>query len=337
MIAFASAITNEEIYARCALKGFQLAAEEDTEILGLPASGSIFRSYNMLIERAVEQFGVDGLEFLVLVHQDAEIVDADFVARIRETFARYPDAAIVGCAGAIDVRNIAWWEGSVTWASFTHRFDDYGGGELPALAWVPETIPVYAETGPVTSIDGFVMAFSPWAIENLRFDESIGGLLHGYDFDICMQAAAAGKQVVTASPRVVHHHSLNLISEVDGWISAHMKLAEKWHDRIPVSNPDWRDRARRAEAELSATRLAAGAGSLIWHHRLLQMERRQVELEGSLSWRVTRPLRWLSARLRRRPREQAAPRLEGQYSIPQLPGSSSASTSSERENNGLPR
>lgn len=337
MIAFAAAITNEQIYARCALAGFRLAAEEDTEILGYPASGSIFRSYNMLIERAIERFGTDGLEFLVLVHQDAEIVDEDFVAKIRRAFAEYPDAAIVGCAGAVDVRSIAWWEGSVTWASFTHRFDDYGGGEIPAMAWAPERIPVYAETGPVTSIDGFVMAFSPWAIENLRFDESIGGLLHGYDFDICMQAAAAGKQVVTASPRVVHHHSLNLISEVDGWISAHMKLAEKWHDQIPVSNPDWRDRARRAEAELSATRLAAGSGSLIWHHRLLELERRQAALEGSLSWRLTRPLRWLSAKLRRRPRPDAGPRPERSSEIPQLPGSSSASRISERENSGLPR
>ena len=176
MIGFAAAITDKEMYERCALKGFQLAAEPDTEILGYPADGSIFRSYNMLLNLTLERFGPDGLEFLVLVHQDAEIVDADFIAKIREAFANHPDAAIVGCAGALDVRSIAWWEGSVTWASFTHRFDDYGGGEIPAMAWAPERMPVYAETGPVDSLDGFVMAFSPWAIANLRFDESIGGL-----------------------------------------------------------------------------------------------------------------------------------------------------------------
>ena len=41
------------------------------------------------------------------------------------------------------------------------------------------------------------MVLSPWAVRELRFDESLGKL-HGYDFDICMQARAAGKKVVDA-------------------------------------------------------------------------------------------------------------------------------------------
>ena len=45
------------------------------------------------------------------------------------------------------------------------------------------------------------MVLSPWAVRELRFDESLGKL-HGYDFDICMQARAAGKKVVTADFRV---------------------------------------------------------------------------------------------------------------------------------------
>ena len=65
----------------------------------------------------------EDLEALVLLHQDAEIVDADFCAKIREAL-RDPEVALVGCAGAIGVRSIAWWEGSVTWASFTHRYKE---------------------------------------------------------------------------------------------------------------------------------------------------------------------------------------------------------------------
>jgi hypothetical protein len=337
MIAFAAAITKEDVYERCALKGFELVAEPDTEILGYPADGSIFRSYNMLLDLALKRFGPDGLEFLVLVHQDAEIIDPDFLPKVREAFADHPDAAIVGCAGALDVRSIAWWEGSVTWASYTHRFDDYGGGEIPAMAWMPERTPVYAENGPVDSLDGFVMAFSPWAIANLRFDESIGGLLHGYDFDICMQARSMGKQVVTAPLRVVHHHSLQLISQVDGWIVAHMKLTEKWHDQLPVVSEDWRERARRAEAELSATRLTAGAGQLIWQQRLSQLESMVRAYEGSLSWRLTAPLRRISLGFRRH-RPRAA--VEGDafsYDVPGLPEPSSTSRTSAREKSGLPR
>jgi hypothetical protein len=336
MIGFAAAITDEAMYERCALKGFELAAEPDTEILGYPADGSIFRSYNMLLDLALKRFGPDGLEFLVLVHQDAEIIDSDFIPKIREAFAAHPDAAIVGCAGALDVRSIAWWEGSVTWASYTHRFDDFGGGEIPAMAWAPERMPVYAKTGRVDSLDGFVMAFSPWAISNLRFDESIGGLLHGYDFDICMQAQAAGKQVVTAPLRVVHHHSLQLISQVDGWIVAHMTLAEKWHDQLPVVSEDWRQRARRAVAELSATRLTAGAGRLIWHQRLGQLEGLLRDYEHSISWRVTAPLRRISWWIRRRGRHRGGRREAFSYEVPGLPEPSSTSRSSSRENSGLP-
>jgi hypothetical protein len=317
MIAFACAITEEDIYERYALPGIGLASDPDSELLAYGAIGSVFRSYNMLLDKAKQR---GDLEALVVVHQDAEIVDPDFLPKVREAL-QDPDVALVGCAGAIDVRSIAWWEGSVTWASFTHRFDEFGGGELPALSWIPEKIPVFAETGEVDSIDGFVIAFSPWAIENLRFDETIGGVLHGYDFDICMQARAAGKKIVTADLRVVHHHSLTLITGIESWIEAHIKLAEKWHDELPVTSLDWRRRARLAEAELAALRLGAGASQLIWEHRQDELERELEMIQGSVSWRLTRPLRWI----RRVLRGEKKPAPIGEDERPKLPVSAASS------------
>jgi Glycosyltransferase like family len=308
MIAFGCAITAGKIYERFAEPGIRLAAEPDSEILVHATTGSIFRNYNLLLDRAAKR---DGLEALVLLHQDAEIVDPEFCAKVREAL-RDPEVALVGCAGAIGVRNIAWWQGSVTWASFTHHYEELGGGEIEALSWQRDAIPVHAHTGEVDAIDGFVMAVSPWAVRELRFDESLGQALHGYDFDYCLQAREAGRKVVTADFRVIHHHSLTLIGNVESWIEAHIKIAEKWDGRIPgvgAGGGDWKQRARRAEAEASAAQTQAGAERILREAtvKALQEERAKIKAlkreiavyRNSKSWRIAAPGRWLGRALRR--------------------------------------
>src|SRR5687768_13667133 len=109
MIAFGSAITKPEVYRLCAEPGVRRAAEADSELDALPATGTVFSSYNALLDRAA---GREDLEALVLVHQDAEIVDADFCAKARAALAD-PAVGIAGCVGAVGVRSIAWWDGSV--------------------------------------------------------------------------------------------------------------------------------------------------------------------------------------------------------------------------------
>ena len=138
----------------------------------MPSIGSIFESYNALLDQAAER---DDLEALVLVHQDAEIVDADFCAHVREALAD-PEVGVVGCVGAIGVRSIAWWEGSVSLASFVHRYDEHGGGDLPAFSWAWDEAPPYARIGEVDTLDGFLLVLSPWAVRNVRFDESLGAV-----------------------------------------------------------------------------------------------------------------------------------------------------------------
>jgi Glycosyltransferase like family len=307
MIAFGCAITQPPIYQRFAEPGIRLAAEPDSEILAYAAAGSIFRSYNLLLDRAAK---MEGLEALVLLHQDAEIVDPDFCEKAREAL-RDPEVALVGCAGAIGVRSLAWWEGSVTWASFTHRYEELGGGEIPSLSWKRDELPVYATTGEVDAIDGFVMVLSPWALRELRFDESLGQKLHGYDFDFCLQVREAGRKVVTADFRVIHHHSLKLIGHVPSWVAAHIKIAEKWDGRLSdVGAGDWRQRALRAEAEAAAARTQTAAAKLLRDASITAQKRRIAEVRTALnmeiaevkeskSWRVTAPARSLGRWIRR--------------------------------------
>jgi hypothetical protein len=293
MIAFASSITDASMYARAAEPGIRRAAEPDSEVLANAAAGSIFRSYNLILDTFA---GRDDLEALVLLHQDAEIVNGDFCANLRAALAD-PDVGVVGCVGAVGVRSIAWWEGSATWASFTHRYEELGGGELPGFSYANGNLPSFATTGEVETVDGFVLALSPWVVRNIRFDESLGQL-HGYDFDFCLQVRAAGRKVATADFKVVHHHSLELVSNPETWLAAHMRVAEKWAGRMPgVTEPggDWRQRALRAEAEASLARTQAVAAMLHADARNADLARQVEEMTGSISWRITAPLRRLNA------------------------------------------
>jgi hypothetical protein len=299
VIIFASAVTDPDVFERCAQTGVRRLqdAEPNIEHIVFASMGSLFRNYNLILDQVRKRGDIDDVETLVLIHQDAEIQDPEFTTKVRAALAD-PEVAIVGCAGAVDVRSIAWWEGSITWASFTHRYDELGGGEIPAFSWMTEKKPPFAQLGEVDSIDGFVMALSPWAIQNLVFDESLGKI-HGYDFDACMQVRSAGKKVVTADLQVVHHHSLRLIEDVESWINAYMQVAQKWDDELPhrgSRDGDWEFRARRAEAEASAARLMGGLEELLRVAHWKQLD----ALQNSLSWRITKPLRAISARVRSR-------------------------------------
>ena len=297
MIAFGCAITRPDVYREAAGPGLRRAAEPDSELFEHSAPGTLFENYNALIERAA---ALDDLEALVLVHQDTEIVDDDFCSRAREALAD-PEVGLVGSVGAVGVRSIAWWEGSVATASFVHRFGEHGGGDLPAFSWSWDEAPPYARLGEVETLDGFLLVLSPWTVRNIRFDESLG-TLHGYDFDFCLQVREAGRKVVTADLRAIHHHSLDLVSQPESWIEAHMRIAEKWDGRMPhvgTAAGSWKERTRRAEAERDAAGLEARARALKAEARVRELEFALGEATGSISWRLTGPLRRLS-RLRTR-------------------------------------
>ncbi|MFZ0041190.1 MAG: glycosyltransferase [Solirubrobacteraceae bacterium] len=290
MIVFASAVTAPDSFEKYAQAGIARAAEPDSRTIADPARGSIFASYNAILEEAAE---IEGLEALVLLHQDAEIEDGDFCAKLRTALAD-PSVGVVGCVGAIGVRSIAWWEGSVTWASFTHRATELGGGDFPSMTWGEDDHPPYAQLGDVDTVDGFVMGLSPWVVRNIRFDESLPGGLHGYDFDFCLQVREAGRRIVTADLKVIHNHSLELASDLDGWSAGYIAVADKWEGRMPgvgSAGGTFKQRARRAEAEAGATRAVALSTEMKRDARAVAQRRDMTEMIQSIGWRMTAPLR----------------------------------------------
>jgi Glycosyltransferase like family len=302
MIAFGTAITKPEVFRTCAEPGIRLTAEADSVVYALPASGTIFESYNAVLDRAAER---DDLEALVLVHQDAELVSDYLCSTIRETLAD-PEVGLIGCAGAVGVRSIAWWEASVTLSHFINRYPEHGGGDLHAFSWNWGDAPAYARTGEVETVDGFVLVLSPWVVRNLRFDENLGGF-HGYDLDYCLQVRESGRKVVTADFRAIHHRPLEMVPDQREWIDAHIRVAEKWDGRMPgvgTGPGSWRDRALRAEAQRDAALSLAHATAQEIEARQAMLERMIPETRTSISWRLTAPLR-----LFRRPAPPERPRL----------------------------
>jgi hypothetical protein len=294
MIMFASAITDFGAYERFAAPGIDLVKEDDSVVVAHRSIGSVFRNYNFLLEEARKR---DGLEALVLIHQDAELVDPEFCQTIRDQL-RDPDIALIGCAGSVGARSIAWWEGGVTWAAFNHRFEEFHGGDLEAMTYQRDGLPPNLAPGEVDSIDGFIMILSPWAVENVQFDETMGDL-HGYDFDICCQVRTAGKKVVTADFRGIHHHSLEVISDPGGWKDSYIRMIEKWEGKLPnVRLPeDLKMHSLRSEADAAFNRARVN----IYTHKLEALEDLVRDMETSTSWRLTRPFRAIG-RLVRRPR-----------------------------------
>ncbi len=291
MIAFGTSITRPEVFRRCAEPGIRRAAEPGSEVLAGPATGTIFRSYNAILDRAAE---LDDLEALVLVHQDTELVDADLCAKVRDALAD-PLVGVLGCVGAIGVRSIAWWEASVTLASFVNRYEEHGGGDLHSFSWAWDDAPPYAHTGEVETLDGFLLVLSPWAVREIRFDEGLGDF-HGYDLDFCLQVREAGRKVVTADLRAIHHRPLQMVPDPERWVAAHVAVAEKWDGRMPgigTGPGSWRERALRAEAERDLALAIVHWKALEETARTAAARHAIAETRGSLSWRLTAPLRRL--------------------------------------------
>jgi hypothetical protein len=290
MIAFGSSITLPDVFERHAGPGIERAAEPDSARFVIAAAGSIFRTYNLILEQAA---ALPELEALVLVHQDAEIVDADFCAKLRAEL-RDPEVAVVGCVGAKGVRSIAWWEGSATWGAFVERYEESRGNGVPGLTWNGDGLPPTARTATVDVVDGFMLALAPWTVRHVRFDESLGQAVHGHDLDLCLQVRAAGRKVVAADIDVRHHHPVVLVTDPEGWIEAHMALADKWD----AAETDWKRRARRAEAEAGAARLQGASKLLEAYARAEEHQRELGAVTATASWRVTEPLRRLNGKRR---------------------------------------
>ncbi len=129
-------------------------------------------------------------ECLVLMHDDLEFRDPLLATKLRGWFSD-PSVAIVGLVGARHVTSLRWWEGE-------------RAGRVMDLTQKPFGLHSYP-FGDVDSVDGMMLALSPWALENLMIEGLGYRGFHGYDAELCFQARKTGKRVVVADIRAFHH------------------------------------------------------------------------------------------------------------------------------------
>lgn len=299
VIVFGTSMTDPEAYRRWARPGIRRAAEPDSVILALAAVGSICRSYNLVLDTAKR---IEGLEALVLVQQEVEILDSAVCRKLREALGD-PEVGAVGPMGANGVTSIAWWEGDISAAPVSLRYQRFGGGEVPAYSWKAHTPP----PRDVEVLDGRLLALSPWAVRNVRFDESLSlGL--GYDLDLSVKLRASGRKLRTADlPIAIHTRSLRVVKKLDLWVEGHIAAQGLMEGRLPPTEATglgWRERARRAEAARDAARTLVYSTTHQVDAELAPLERELDELLESRSWRLTEPLRRVNSWRRRR---RAAP------------------------------
>lgn len=196
----------------------------DRTLFALSGQTQLTVAYNTILDA----YRGRGMDAVVLLHDDLEMVDPDAEEKILGAFAE-PDVAIVGVCGGKGDQSLAWWDSETVGRQMT----DSG-----MLDFEPDSRPirgVNAALGQrvidVAFVEGSIMAFSPWAVENLRFDPRYPGFL-GYD-DVCLTARAEGKRVVVADIDTHHHTTIGFKSPAiaEAWDVAEAIFQRKWWGR----------------------------------------------------------------------------------------------------------
>ena len=282
-----------EAYRRYARPGIERAAESDSELLAIAAVGSIARGYNLLLDLAARY---DELEALVLVNQEVELTDPGACTTIRDTLPCRRRGNGLRRRDRCAEHRRAGGPG-------TRRRGDPG---VSGARTRPDARLRLERDKPGARGGGdagrAVLCLWAWPVRHVRLDEGLG-LGQGYDLDYCFQLREHGRSVVAADLPAIYHRPLELVDDKDLFIESHIQTAEKWEGRMPGFGrdaDDWRQRARRAEAEREAARTIAYSTASEADARAQPLERELEALEATASWRLTRPLREINARLARR-------------------------------------
>ena len=296
MIAFGARSPGRTSTARCAEPGIRRAAEPDSAVFDARRG----RLDLAELQRAARPRGRARRPRGARARAPGRRADEPRAVRDDPRHAGGPRRRGDRLLGAIGVRSIAWWEGSVTLASFINRYDELGGGDLHSFSWNWDDAPAYARAGEVETLDGFVIVCSPWAVAEhaLRRDARRVPRLRPRLLPAGPRGRPQGRHRRLPCDPPPAARDAPRPARVDR--CAHPRGREVGRadarDRARRSGT-WRERALRAEAERDAARALARTTAREIEARSAMLGTRLAETRTSISWRLTAPLR-----LFRRPR-----------------------------------
>ncbi|NLT07361.1 MAG: hypothetical protein GXY03_13780 [Solirubrobacterales bacterium] len=207
MIVFGTAVSDRDVYERVALPGIRRAAESDALIWDYEGYDSLQRPCNEMLDAARE---LDGLEALVLLHQDLELTDGSLPPRVRALLADRR-VGVVGSFGARAVPLHRWTESTDLYGVASVTGGERRFGPTPA---------------DVEVVDGSLLVLAPWVVDAVRFDESLAADFHGYDVDLCRRVLALGGRVVCDD--IPYRHQMSPRDDRQAVRRAGVRLAERW-------------------------------------------------------------------------------------------------------------
>ena len=212
MIAFATAVTDQTTYEQVALPGIERVADAGSAVLTRVGYDSIQQPYNEMMDEAA---AIPGLEALVLLHQDLELLDDGFAQRVRRVFED-PRAGLLGALGARIAKLHRWL--APERGVFGYAIGpDQVGIEDPRLSVGPHE---------VDAVDGALIVAAPWVVRGIRFNPALAERFHGYDIDIGARVRAHRGRVICEDIPCRHHMSLK--DDHDDQAAAGVALARMW-------------------------------------------------------------------------------------------------------------
>ncbi len=206
-LVYVTLVADRARYDAVAMPGILLAGGADPECVVLEDAPSAAKALNGVLDRYRDDPGVDGL---VVLHEDCEITDEHFEAKVREGLDA--QVAIIGAIGALDPPGLNWWDAADKWGAVDETRGRIAFREGRSL---------------VDVVDGLLMVIGRRALDaGLRYDEDYDAF-HGYDLDLCMQASQSGMPVLVTDIGV-NHRTKTGYGDVDAYQRADALFRRKW-------------------------------------------------------------------------------------------------------------